>query len=76
MGEVNSMNLDRFSHGLIDTQDVSPLHFCHFCGGEIYPGETVVVINQADIVHEEEAGFTGEEDLVETMSIEEALEVC
>lgn len=71
------MNLDRFSSNFIpDPQDIPPLHFCHFCGGEIYPGHTVAVINQKDIVHEDEADEAEEEDLVETMSIEEALEVC
>ena len=40
-----SVNLDRFAQGLPDPQNVAPLQYCHACGGEIYPGEDVYVID-------------------------------
>lgn len=37
-------NLDRFSQGLRDPQDVEPVSTCPVCKEEIYPGETVHVL--------------------------------
>lgn len=64
-------NLDRFSQGLPDPQSVAPLETCEACGGEIYPGEDVYVVN-GDILHNDW------ECLVryinpEVMTVEEAL---
>ena len=38
-------NLDRFSQGLPDPQDVEPLETCQACGAEIYPGDEVWVVD-------------------------------
>lgn len=35
------MNLDRFSWGLPDPQNILPVTYCAGCGGEIYPDELV-----------------------------------
>ncbi len=60
------MNLDRFSTGLPDPQEVPAIAYCRVCRGEIYPGDRVCVINGRYIVHKDE---------VEEMTAEEALEV-
>jgi len=46
------MNLDRFSQGLPDPQDADVLAYCEGCGGEIYQGEEVYVV-EGDILHAE-----------------------
>jgi len=46
------MNLDRFSQGLPDPQDADVLVYCEGCGGEIYEGEDVYVVDGA-ILHAE-----------------------
>ena len=40
-----SVNLDRFAQGLPDPQEALPLEQCQGCGGEIYPGEDVYVVD-------------------------------
>lgn len=39
------MNLDRFSQGLSDPQDVKPIAYCDICRCEIYPGGELYKIN-------------------------------
>jgi len=39
------MNLDRFSQGLPDPQDAEVMAYCKGCGGEIYEGEDVYVVD-------------------------------
>jgi len=68
-----SVNLDRFSQGLPDQQDVAPLEYCQGCGGEIYPGEDVYVID-GDITHADWECLVRYID-PEVMTIEEALGV-
>ena len=46
------MNLDRFSQGLPDPQGADILAYCEGCGGEIYEGEDVYIVNGA-ILHSE-----------------------
>lgn len=40
-----TINLERFPRGLTDAQDAEPLEQCQACGGEIYPGEDVYLVN-------------------------------
>lgn len=44
------MKLDRFACGLPDRQNQEPVSRCYSCGGEIYAGEEVYVIDE-NIVH-------------------------
>ena len=46
------MNLDRFSQGLPDPQDAEVMAYCKGCGGEIYEGEDVYVV-EGEILHAE-----------------------
>ena len=46
------MYLDRFSQGLPDPQDAEVMAYCEGCGGEIYPGEDVYVVDGV-ILHAE-----------------------
>ena len=45
-----TVNLDRFSQGLPDPQEAKTMCYCQGCGGNIYPGEDVYVID-GDITH-------------------------
>lgn len=40
-----TVDLDRFSQGLPDPQNVAPLEQCQACGREIYPGEDVYILD-------------------------------
>lgn len=72
-----SINLNRFAQGLPDPQDVAPVEFCEACGGEIYPGEDVYVLDgyifhrdpDCLLIYMLESGMLGE------MTIEDALGV-
>ena len=68
-----AINLDRFAQGLPDTQDVAPLEQCQSCGGEIYPGENVYVVD-GYILHAERECLARHINL-EVMAVEEALGV-
>ena len=46
-----AVNLDRFAQGLPDPKGVPPLEQCQACGGEIYPGEDVYVLDDGYILH-------------------------
>ena len=46
------MNLDRFSQGLPDPQEAEVKAYCEGCGGEIYEGEDVYVVDGV-ILHAE-----------------------
>lgn len=43
-------NLDRFAHGIKDPQNTAPLTHCAGCGGAIYPGEEIYLVD-SDITH-------------------------
>ncbi len=45
-----AVNLDRFSQGLPDKQDAKVMAECEACGGEIYEGEEVYMVN-GEILH-------------------------
>lgn len=70
-------NLDRFSQGAPDPAEAPVLATCKACGGEIYPGESVYVLNgyifhcdlDCLLEHMLELG------MVERMDIEDALGV-
>lgn len=67
------MNLDRFSQGLPDLQDAEILTYCEGCGGEIYEGEDVYVV-EGEILHAEWECLAQYID-PEVKTIEEALGV-
>lgn len=46
------MNLDRFAQGLPDPQNAKVMAYCEGCGGEIYEGEDVYVVN-GEILHDD-----------------------
>lgn len=46
------MNLDRFSQGLPDQQSANVMAYCEGCGGEIYEGQDVYVVDN-EILHAE-----------------------
>ena len=68
-----SVNLDRFAQGLPDPQEALPLEQCQGCGGEIYPGEDVYVVD-GYILHSDPDCLVKYID-PEEKSIEEALGV-
>ena len=68
-----AVNLDRFAQGLPDPQDAEVMAYCEGCGGEIYPGEEVYVID-GEILHSEWECLM-EYIGVRIMTIEEALGV-
>lgn len=45
------MNLDRFSQGSKDSQEVRPVAECAGCGGEIYPYDMVWVLADGSVTH-------------------------
>ena len=45
-----SVNLDRFSQGLPDPQEAPVMATCEACGGEIYEGELIWLIEN-EIIH-------------------------
>ncbi len=47
-----AVNLDRFAQGLPDPQDAEVMAYCEGCGGEIYEGEDVYVVDGV-ILHAE-----------------------
>jgi len=47
-----AVNLDRFAQGPPDPQDADVLAYCEGCGGEIYEGEDVYVVDGV-ILHAE-----------------------
>jgi hypothetical protein len=47
---LKETGLDRFSQGIPDPQEGRVLGTCEACGGEIYEGEEVFVIN-GNIIH-------------------------
>ena len=47
-----AVNLDRFAQGLPDQQDAEVMAYCEGCGGEIYEGEDVYVVDGV-ILHAE-----------------------
>jgi len=67
------MNLDRFSQGLPDPQDAEVMANCEGCGGEIYEGEDVYVVDGV-ILHAEWDCLYQYID-PEFMTVEEALGV-
>ena len=68
------MNLDRFSQGLPDPQDAEVIAYCEGCGGEIYEGEDVYVVEDGEILHAEWECLVQYID-PEVKTIEEALGV-
>jgi hypothetical protein len=67
------MNFDRFSQGLPNPQDAEVMAECAGCGGEIYAGEDVYVVNGV-ILHAEWDCLYQYID-PDRMTVEEALEV-
>jgi hypothetical protein len=65
--------LDRFSQGLADPADAKVMAICPGCGGEIYEGETVYVVN-GTILHEDSSCVRNYIQ-PDVMSIEQALGV-
>ena len=47
-----AVNLDRFAQGLPDPQEAEVKAYCEGCGGEIYEGEDVYVVDGV-ILHAE-----------------------
>ena len=47
-----AVNLDRFAQGLPDPQEAEVKAYCEACGGEIYEGEDVYVVDGV-ILHAE-----------------------
>ena len=68
-----AVNLNRFSQGLPDPQDAEVMAYCEGCGGEIYPGEDVYVVDGV-ILHAEWECLVQYID-PEVKTIEEALGV-
>jgi hypothetical protein len=68
------MNLDRFAIGPDDPAEAKVMAYCEGCGGEIYEGEGVYVID-GNILH---ANWECLRDYIdpEIMTIEEALGVA
>ena len=71
------VNLDRFSQGRRDPAETSPLETCQACGGDIYPGEDVYVVDGYILHHDPECllGYALESGMLGEMTIGEALEV-
>jgi len=46
-----TVNLDRFAQGTPDPADAKIMAECQGCGGEIYEGEDVYVLDDGSITH-------------------------
>ena len=68
-----AVNLDRFAQGLPDPQEAEVKAHCEGCGGEIYDGEEVYVV-EGEILHAEWECLVRYID-PELMTVEEALGV-
>ncbi len=68
-----AVNLDRFAQGPPDPQDADVLAYCEGCGGEIYEGEDVYVVDGV-ILHAEWECLVQYID-PDFMTVEEALGV-
>jgi len=68
-----AVNLDRFAQGLPDPQEAEVMAYCEGCGGEIYEGEEVYVVD-GEILHAEWECLVQYID-PELMTVEEALGV-
>jgi hypothetical protein len=68
-----AVNLDRFAQGLPDPQEAEVKAYCEGCGGEIYEGEDVYVV-EGEILHAERECLVQYID-PEIKTIEEALGV-
>ena len=66
-----AVNLDRFAQGPPDPQGAEVMAYCEGCGGEIYEGEDVYVV-EGEILHAERECLMQYID-PEVKTIEEAL---